>query len=77
MSDQLRMSLQYGKASEFHVTYGREVFILFYEIPVSTIELPKRRFQTSPDISLPEKLIGKSHRPKMKHFDEEQALAVV
>ena len=41
---------------------------MFGKIPVPTIELPKRRFQTFLDISLPEKLIGKSHRPQNKTF---------
>ena len=42
--------------------------ILFGKIPVSTIELPWRRFQSFRDISLPEKLIGKSQRPHNKTF---------
>ena len=42
--------------------------ILFGKIPVPTIELPLRRFQTFFDISLPKKLIGKSHRPQNKTF---------
>ena len=37
---------------------------MFGKIPVPTIELPKRRFQTFLYISLPEKLIGKSNRPQ-------------
>ena len=41
---------------------------MFGEIPVPTIELPSRRFQTFLDISMPEKLIGKSHRPQNKTF---------
>ena len=41
---------------------------MFGKIPVPTIELPKRRFQTFLDISLPEKLIGKSHRTQNKTF---------
>ena len=31
-------------------------FIMFDEIPISTIKLPEGRFQTSPDISLSEEL---------------------
>ena len=42
--------------------------ILFDKIPVPTIELPYRRSQTFYYISLPEKLIGKSHRPQNKTF---------
>ena len=41
---------------------------MFGKIPVPTIELPWRRFQTFLDISLPVKLIGKSHRPQNKTF---------
>ena len=36
-------------------------FILLDKIPVSTIELPQRRFHTFLDISLPEKLFGNLH----------------
>ena len=42
--------------------------ILFDKIPVPTIELPNRRFQTFLDISLSKKLIRKSHRPQNKPF---------
>ena len=64
-------------------SHSREVFILhhynikqmLHETAESAIrlcqcpiELPKRRFQTFLDISLPEKLIGKSHRPQNKTF---------
>ena len=58
----------YGYPPEFRVTFGRGGLILFGKIPVMTIVLPWRRFQTFLDISLPEKLIGKSHRPKNKTF---------
>ena len=37
---------------------------MFDKIPVPTIELPERRSQTFLYISLPEKLIGKSHHPQ-------------
>ena len=43
-------------------------FILFHKIPVLTIKLSKRRFQIFLDISLPEKLIGKVHRPQNKTY---------
>ena len=52
----------YGHHLECNIREGD--FILFGKIPVPTIELPYRRFQTFLDISLPEKLIGKSHRPQ-------------
>ena len=41
-------------------------FILFDKIPVSIMD--QRRFQMLPDISLSEKLIGKSHYPNNKAF---------
>ena len=57
-----------GHHPECRVTFGRGDLILFDKIPVPTIELPLRRFQTFLYISLPEKLIGKSHRPQNKTF---------
>ena len=51
---------------ECHVTFGRGDSILFDTISVPTIELPSRPFQTFIDISLPEKVIGKSHRSQNK-----------
>ena len=41
-------------------------FVLFDKIPVSTIKLPKSRFQAFFDVSLFEKLIWKSRRPRDK-----------
>ena len=61
ISDQWRVSL--------HM-----VIILFDLVPVPYIALQKTRFQTFIDIFLPEKLIGKSHRPQQKRSLEEQAL---
>ena len=58
----------YGHHPECRVTLGDGDLILFGKISVPTIELSYRRFQTSLDISLPEKLIGKSHRPQKKPF---------
>ena len=43
-------------------------FILFDKIPVPTIELSWRQFQTFLDIYLPEKLIWKLHCPQSKTF---------
>ena len=63
MSDQSRMSLHMVMK---HLGEGH--FILVDNVPISSIELLKRRFQTSLDISFPKKLIGKSHRPKNKTF---------
>ena len=57
-----------GHNPECRVTFGRGGLILFSKIPVPTIELPQRRFQTFLDISLPEKLIGKSLCPQNKTF---------
>ena len=57
-----------GQHPECRVIFGRGGLILFGKIPVPTIELPKRRFPRFLDISLPEKLIGKSHRPQNKTF---------
>ena len=68
MSDQWRGIYVYGHPPEFHVTFGGGGLILYTKILVPTIELPKRRFQTFLDMSLPEKLIGKSHCPQNKIF---------
>ena len=43
-------------------------FIMFDEIPISTIKLPEGRFQTFLDISLSEELRWKSRRPWNKTF---------
>ena len=37
---------------DYHVSFGKGDFIIFDEIPISTIELSKGRFQTFPDIYL-------------------------
>ena len=42
--------------TECHVTFVKGDFIIFHEITISTVELPEGRFQTFPDIFLPEKL---------------------
>ena len=47
----------YGHVPECRVHLGDPDAIMFDEIPTSTIELPDRRFQTFPGISLLEKLI--------------------
>ena len=47
---------------------GEGDLILFGKIPLPTLELPQRRPQTFLYISLPEKLIGKTHRPQNKTF---------
>ena len=53
----------YDHVLECHVTFGRPGdFIMFDEIPISTIELPVGRFHRFPDISLPVKLTLKSRR---------------
>ena len=62
-----------GHHPECRVTCGRGDLILFDKIPAPTIELPQRR--TFLYISLPEKLIGKSHRPLNKTFIRGAALA--
>ena len=56
MSDQWRCH-SFDHALECYVTFRKGEFILYNKIPVSTIELPKRRFQTLNEISLPEKII--------------------
>ena len=68
MSYQWRMSLYVVIIQNVVQHSGERDLILFGKIPVSTIELPKRRFQTFLDIFLPEKLIWKSHRPQNKTF---------
>ena len=57
-----------GHHPECRVTFRRGYLLLFDKIPISTIELSLRRSQTFLYISLPEKLIGKSHRPQNKTF---------
>ena len=62
MSDQWRVSLYMIMSQNSIQHLGKGDFIMIYEILVSTIELPYGRFQTYPDISLPEKLTWKSRR---------------
>ena len=61
-------AIVYGHPQKCRVTFGRGDLVLFGKIAVPTITLPYRRFQTFLDKSLPEKLIGKSHRPQNKTF---------
>ena len=58
----------YGHVPECHVTFGKGDFIMFDEIPISTIKLPEGRFQTFHDISLSEELRWKSRRSYNKTF---------
>ena len=53
MSDQLIMSLYMGMHMNFNL--GEGDFKIFDETPISTIELPDRRFQTISDIFLAKK----------------------
>ena len=55
MSEQLRVPLYMIISQNVMLYLGEGDFIMFDEIPLSTIELPEGRFQTFPDISLPEK----------------------
>ena len=68
MSYQWRVSLHVVIIQNVVLHSGEGDLILFGKIPIPTIELPYRRFQTFLDISLPEKLIGQSHRPQNKTF---------
>ena len=62
MSDQLRVSL-YMIILQNVLYHSREGYLISCDkIPLKNNELPQRRFQAFVDISLPEKLIGKSHR---------------
>ena len=54
MSDQLRMSLYMVMFQNVMLHLGEGDFIMFDEIPTSTIKLPEGRFQTFHDISLSE-----------------------
>ena len=56
MSDQWRVSLYMIMCQNVMLHLGESDFIMFDEIPISTIELIEGRFQTFPDISLSEKL---------------------
>ena len=52
MSDQLRVSLYMVMSQNVVLHLGEGDFIMFDEIPISTIKLPEGRFQTFHDISL-------------------------
>ena len=56
MSDQWRVSLYMIMSQNVMQHLGEGDFIMSDKIPISTIELPEGRFQTFPDISLPENL---------------------
>ena len=56
MSDQLSLSLYMVMSQNVMYHLGKGYFIMFDEIPISTIKLPEGRFQTFHDISLSEKL---------------------
>ena len=56
MSVQLRVSLYMVMSQNVMLHLGEGDFIMFDEIPISTIKLPEGRFQTFPDISLSEEL---------------------
>ena len=56
MSDQLRVSLYMVMSQNVMSHLGKGDFIMFDEIPISTIKLPEGRFQTFYDISLSEEL---------------------
>ena len=56
MSDKLRIALYMIMSQNVMWDLGDGDSIMFDEIPISTIELPERQFQTFPDISLLEKL---------------------
>ena len=58
-----RSRFVYGHVPECRVHLGDPDAIMFDEIPTSTIQLPSRRFQTFPDISLLEKLINMKFAP--------------
>ena len=56
MSDQLRVSLYMVMSQNVMYRLGEGDFIIFDEIPISTIKLLEGRFQTFHDISLSEEL---------------------
>ena len=56
MFGQLRCVTVDDHVPDCHVTFGRGGFVMFDEIPISTIKLPEGRFQTFHDISLSEEL---------------------
>ena len=56
MSDQLRVSLYMVMSQNVMQHLGKGDFIMFDEIPISTIKLPEVRFQIFHHISLSEEL---------------------
>ena len=56
MSDQSRVSLYMVMSQNIMQHLGEGDFIMFDEIPISTINLPEGRFQTFHDISLSKEL---------------------
>ena len=56
ISDQLRVSLYMVMSQNVMSHLGEGDFLMFDEIPISTIKLPEGRFQTFHDISLSEEL---------------------
>ena len=56
MSDQLRVSLYMDMSQNVMYHLGKADFIMFDEIPISTIKLPEGRFQTFHDIPLSEEI---------------------
>ena len=52
LSDQLRVSLYMVMSQNVMLYLGEGDFIMFDEIPISSIQLPEGRFQTFHDISL-------------------------
>ena len=56
MSDQLRVSMYMVMSQNVMLHLGESDFIMFVEIPISTIKLPEGRFQTFHDISVSEEL---------------------
>ena len=65
-SDQLRVIIVFGQATECHLAFVREELHIFDKILVSTIKLLQRRFQTFLDVFLFKKLIRKSCCPQIK-----------
>ena len=63
MFDQLSVSLYMVMSQNVKYHLGEGDFIMFDEIPISTIKLSEGRFQTFHDISLSEELRWKSRRP--------------
>ena len=56
MSDQLRVSFYMVMSQNVMLHLGKTDYLMFDEIPISTMKLPEGRFQTFHDISLSEEL---------------------